>query len=128
MTLSGPGWRRTHSIIKTKKSFKAPTSWRNNSASTPAKISGTDSFLKNNLLKPRMPVQPLEGGQTWRMAELNLQVGLVGKFPAHYKPAKPDAIRIKNSISGRGAVEKYLKKNKAFLIQGWPARLRLAGL
>ena len=44
----------------------------------------------------RVRPQPLETGQVWRMAELNLQVGLVGKLLVHYKLAKPNAVRIPN--------------------------------
>jgi hypothetical protein len=61
-------------------------------------------------------LQPLETGQIWRMAELNLRVGLVGKLLVHYKLAKPDAVRSSNSCSGIATVEKYLKKNKAILV------------
>jgi hypothetical protein len=67
---------------------------------------------------PRNRRQPLQTGQVWRMAEMNLQVGLVGKLQVHYKLAKPDAVRIPNSVSGKAAVEKYLKKNKAVLVRG----------
>jgi hypothetical protein len=66
---------------------------------------------------PRTRLQPLETGQVWRMAELNLQVGLVGKLLVHYKLAAPNAVRIANSVSGRATVEKYLKKNKAVLVE-----------
>jgi hypothetical protein len=65
----------------------------------------------------RKRLQPLETGQVWRMAELNLQVGLVGKLLVHYKLAKPDAVRTQTSVSGKRVVEKFLKKNKAVLIQ-----------
>jgi hypothetical protein len=44
-------------------------------------------------------------------------VGLIGKWLVHYKLAKPDAVRIPNSVTGRATMEKYLKKNKAVLIQ-----------
>ena len=71
----------------------------------------------NGAAKPRVPMQPLEAGQVWQMAELNLQVGLVGKLLVHYKLAKPDAVRIANSVGGRTTVEKYLKTNKAVLIR-----------
>jgi hypothetical protein len=66
---------------------------------------------------PRTRLQPLATGQVWRMAELNLQVGLVGKLLVHYKLAAPNAVRIANSVSGRATVEKYLKKNKAVLVE-----------
>ncbi len=71
----------------------------------------------NGAAKPRVPMPPLEAGQIWQMAELNLQVGLVGKLLVHYKLAKPDAVRIANSVGGRSTVEKYLKTNKAVLIR-----------
>jgi hypothetical protein len=65
--------------------------------------------------KRKASLQPLEPGQVWRMAELNLQVGLVGKLLVHYKLAAPNAVRVSNSVGGRAAVEKYLKTNKAVL-------------
>jgi hypothetical protein len=69
-------------------------------------------------IKPtrRISLKPLETGQIWRMAELNLRVGMVGKLLVHYKLAKPDAVRSSNSCSGIATVKKYLKKNKAVLI------------
>lgn len=65
----------------------------------------------------RASLKPLETGQVWRMAELNLQVGLVGKLLVHYKLAAPNAVRVSNSVGGRAAVEKYLKTNKAVLVK-----------
>ena len=65
----------------------------------------------------RVSPQPLEAGQVWRMQEMNLQVGMVGKLLVHYKLAKPDAVRIPNSCSGITTVEKYLKENRAVLIK-----------
>jgi hypothetical protein len=67
--------------------------------------------------KRRAQLQPLAAGQVWRMAELNLQVGLVGKLLVHYKLAAPNAVRVSNSVGGRAAVEKYLKSNKAVLVK-----------
>lgn len=61
--------------------------------------------------------QPLVTGQLWRVADMNLRVGLIGKILVHYKLAKPDAVRIPNSVSGKTTVEEYLKKNKAVLIE-----------
>lgn len=65
----------------------------------------------------RASLRPLETGQVWRMKELNLQVGLVGKLLVHYKLAAPNAVRVSNSVGGRTAVEKYLKTNKAVLVR-----------
>jgi hypothetical protein len=60
---------------------------------------------------------PLETGQIWRVADLNLQVGLVGKLLVHYKLSKPDTLRVANSVSGIATVEKYLRTNKAILVR-----------
>ena len=65
----------------------------------------------------RVSLQPLQAGQVWRMQEMNLQVGMVGKLLVHYKLAKPDAVRIPNSCSGITTVEKYLKENRAVLVK-----------
>jgi hypothetical protein len=66
----------------------------------------------------RVRRKPLEAGQVWRMAEANLQVEMVGKLLVHYKLAKPNAVRIPNSIGGKTTIEKFLKKNKAVLVRG----------
>jgi hypothetical protein len=63
----------------------------------------------------RVRQKPLEAGQLWRMAEANLQVGMVGKLLVHYKLGKPNAVRVANSCNGIKTIEKYLKDNKAVL-------------
>ena len=73
--------------------------------------------MRKTKLTRRFSLKPLETGQLWRVAELNLRVGLIGKWLVHYKLAKPDAVRIPNSVTGRATMEKYLKKNKAVLIR-----------
>lgn len=72
--------------------------------------------MKKNKVVRRISQKPLETGQVWRMAELNLQVGMVGKLLMHYKLAKPNAVRTSNSCSCIANVKKYLKKNKAVLV------------
>jgi hypothetical protein len=64
----------------------------------------------------RVQQKPLEAGQVWRMAEANLQVGMVGKLLVHYKLGKPNAVRVSNSCNGIKTIEKYLKANKAVLV------------
>jgi hypothetical protein len=66
--------------------------------------------------------KPLEAGQTWRVAGLNLHVGMVGPLLVHYKLAKPDAVRIPNLVNGKSTIEKYLKKNKAVLMKASSTR------
>jgi len=58
----------------------------------------------------------LAAGQLWRMAEGNLQVGMVGKLLVHYKLGKPNAVRVPNSCNGIKTVEKFLKDKKAVLV------------
>ena len=74
--------------------------------------------MKKTKPQRRARQQPLEEGQVWRMAEANLQVGMIGKLLVHYKLAKPNAVRIPNSVGGKTTIEKFLKKNKAVLVRG----------
>jgi len=67
--------------------------------------------------KIRIPLKPLETGQVWRMGGSNLHVELVGKRLVHYKLVKENAKRTPTSLSVKTVVEKYLKENKAVLVQ-----------
>ena len=67
--------------------------------------------------KRRVPLKPLETGQVWRMEDSDLHVDLVGKHLVHYKLVKHEAKRTPMSLSNKKAVEKYLKDNKAVLVQ-----------
>jgi len=67
---------------------------------------------------PPVRHQPLAAGQTWRIGELNLQISTVGPMLVSYKLGKPDAIRLKSTVTGKSTIEKYLKKNKAVLVAG----------
>ena len=68
--------------------------------------------------KSRIPQKPLQTGQVWQMEDSHLHVDLVGKHLVHYKLVKREAKRTPMSLSNIKAVEKYLKDNKAVLIQG----------
>jgi hypothetical protein len=68
--------------------------------------------------KSRIPANPLETGQVWRMEGSRLLIELVGKHLVHYKLIKNDAKRTPLSLSNKKSVEKYLKTNKAVLVQG----------
>ena len=65
----------------------------------------------------RYTLLPLETGQLWLVADMHFRVGMIRKLLVHYKLAKPNAVRIPNSVSGKKTVEVYLKKNKAVLIE-----------
>ena len=58
-----------------------------------------------------------QSGQIWRMAESNLQIGLVGKTLVHYKHYKGELKRVPVSLTGKDALAKYLKTNKAVLVK-----------
>jgi len=68
--------------------------------------------------KNLIPPQELASGQVWAMDDSELQVGLVGKHLVHYKLVKGNAKRTSTSLSGKKAVEKFLKDNKAVLLHG----------
>ena len=68
--------------------------------------------------KSRIPIKPLETGQVWRMQDSRLHIELVGKHLVHYKLIKGEAKRTPLSLSNKKSVEKYLKVNKAVLVQG----------
>ena len=68
--------------------------------------------------KSRIPPASLATGQVWRMEDSHLHVDLVGKHLVHYKLIRRDAKRTPMSLSNKKTVEKYLKANKAVLVQG----------
>ena len=68
--------------------------------------------------KSRVPLKPLQTGQVWQMEDSHLHVDLVGKHLVHYKLVRREAKRTPMSLSNIKAVEKYLKDNKAVLVQG----------
>ena len=97
---------------------------------TKLKPAASNKAVVRPAAKPAARMEPLATGQVWRMAELNLQVGLVGKLLVHYKLAAPNAVRVSNSVGGLAAVQKYLKTNKAVLVKtdkSVPARLNKNG-
>ena len=73
----------------------------------------TDKKPKRSILR-----KPLETGQVWRLGEANLRVQMVGKLLVHYKLGMPKAVRVPTNITGISTLEKYMKKNKASLIEG----------
>ncbi len=67
--------------------------------------------------KSRIPANSLATGQVWRMQGSRLRIELVGKHLVHYKLIKDEAKRTPLSLSNKKIVEKYLKDNKAVLVQ-----------
>jgi hypothetical protein len=68
-------------------------------------------------MKRRVQFTPLESGQVWQLPDSNLQIQLVGKRLVHYKHFKGKNLRAPISLSGKEALEKYLKANKGILVQ-----------
>ncbi len=68
--------------------------------------------------KRRFPLKPLETGQVWRMEDSRLHIERVGKRLVHYKLFRGQAKRTPSSLSNKESVERYLKDNKAVLVQG----------
>ena len=66
--------------------------------------------------KNRIPIQPFQSGQIWRLEDSNLQIGLVGKTLVHYKHYKGNTKRAPISLAGKKVLEKYLKDKKAILV------------
>ncbi len=58
------------------------------------------------------------------MGDSNLQIDLVGKRLVHYKHYKGGTKRSPISLAGIDVLEKYLKENKAILIQEKPVLVR----
>ncbi len=76
--------------------------------------------MKNTMPKNRMPLQPFQSGQIWQMEGSRLRIGLVGKTLVHYKHFKGEVKRSPISLSGKAALERFLRVNKAILIQEQP--------
>lgn len=74
-------------------------------------------LLKGTMQKNRIPLKELQSGQIWQMEDSNLHIQLVGKRLVHYKLFRGDTKRTPISLSGKEALEKYLKQNKATLLQ-----------
>jgi len=71
-------------------------------------------MIKKTLTR-QPPLQPLEDGQVWRMAEAILRVTMIGKLLVHYKLGKPNAIRVANSVNSIKVIEEYLIAHNAVL-------------
>jgi len=69
------------------------------------------------LQKNRIPLKPFQPGQVWELEDSNVQIGLVGKRLVHYKHYRVKQPRVPTSLSSKTALEKYLRDNKATLVQ-----------
>ncbi len=81
--------------------------------------------MTNTKAAPKFPQPPLADGQVWQMAELNLQVGMVGKLLVHYTNSpSPMPCVFPTSLAALLPFQKFLKKNKAVLLPPVPVAPR----
>ena len=59
----------------------------------------------------------IAAGQVWAMAGSTVEVALIGKTLAHYKLIKTGAVRVPVSLINKRALQQFLLKNKAVLVQ-----------
>lgn len=72
----------------------------------------------NNKTQKRSKVReipPFEAGQIWQMEDSQIEIGLTGKRLVHYRHYKPMAKRPSVQLSGKEALEKFLRTNRAVL-------------
>ncbi len=72
----------------------------------------------NNKTQKRSKVReipPFEAGQIWQMEDSQIEIGLTGKRLVHYRHYKPMAKRPSVQLSGKDALEKFLRTNRAVL-------------
>ena len=70
--------------------------------------------------KNRFTLKPFEAGQIWEVADVSLRIDQVGKTLVHYKRYKGKSRGVPTSLTAKGELEKYLKENKAILVQEKP--------
>jgi hypothetical protein len=66
---------------------------------------------------PKSPLRPIEVGQVWQLADSTVHITLLGRTLVHFKRFKPGATRVAPSLIAKAALEQFLIKNRAVLIQ-----------
>jgi hypothetical protein len=67
--------------------------------------------------KSRTALKPFETGQLWELEASNVLIGQVGKLLVHYKHYRGKDPRGPTSLSAKTQLEKFLRENKAVLVQ-----------
>jgi hypothetical protein len=73
--------------------------------------------LKNLKQDSRPALAPFVTGQVWQMQNSRLQIGMIGKTLVHYKHFRGNTARSPVSLTGRAALEKFLRENDAVLVK-----------
>jgi hypothetical protein len=67
--------------------------------------------------KKSLTVQLFQSGQIWRMDNSHVLIGEVGKTLVEYKLLKSDVNRGPIRLTGKAALQDFLKAHKAILVQ-----------
>lgn len=67
--------------------------------------------------KRSAPPPPIAAGQVWALPDSTVHVTLIGRTLVHYKHFKAGAARVPTSLINKAALEQFLLKNKAVLVQ-----------
>ena len=73
--------------------------------------------VKNPAPKKRVTMQPFESGQIWQMENSHVRIGEVGKTLVHYKLLKGDVKRGPIRLSGKPALQNFLRDHRAILVR-----------
>jgi hypothetical protein len=69
--------------------------------------------LDKRLITPK----PFQSGQVWKLPDSSVQIRLVGKLLVHYKHYKTKQPRVQTSLTSKVNLEKFLRENRAILVQ-----------
>ena len=67
--------------------------------------------------KRLITLKPFQSGQLWELADSSVRIGLVGRFLVHYRHYRTKQPRVPTSLTSKVELEKFLRKNRATLVQ-----------
>lgn len=73
--------------------------------------------MKNPPQQKTVTMQPFQSGQIWQMGDSHVRIGEVGKTLVHYKLLKGEVKRGPNRLSGKHALQDFLRDHRATLLQ-----------
>jgi len=73
--------------------------------------------MKNPPKKKGVTIQPFQSGQIWQMENSQVRIGEVGKTLVEYKLLKGDTNRGPIRLTGKPALQDYLRVHKAVLLR-----------
>jgi hypothetical protein len=76
-----------------------------------------ETDITTMIRKSRPPLKPFESGQLWELEASSVLIGQVGKLLVHYKHYRGKDPRGPTSLSAKTQLEKFLRENKAVLVQ-----------